>query len=67
MTKSEIRKLTDKAEAATEELRDALQELYDSRSEKWQESDAGTDLSEAIDEVDNAVSAFATVHGWLDQ
>lgn len=40
------------------DLRDKLQEKYDSRSSSWQEGDAGQQLSEDVSGLDNIVNSL---------
>lgn len=57
MNKTSIRDLIRRAEELAtdiETMRDDAQAEWDERSERWQESDKGTDAQEAIDQLDTA-------------
>lgn len=54
----DINKKADECRTALGELRDDQQEYYDSRSERWQESDAGLDLAQRIEEMDTHLEAL---------
>jgi hypothetical protein len=53
MTK-EIKAAQATALAALDALRDLMQERFDGKSERWQESEAGTDLEAQIETVEQA-------------
>lgn len=40
------------------EIQEKLQEQFDSKSEKWQESDAGEKASEEIEQLGDAIDAL---------
>ena len=44
------------AKELVEETKTSLQEFYDSHSERWQESDAASDVEDKIDTLDDVVS-----------
>lgn len=54
-TKTQIKKLAEKAEEACIDLRDALQEYLDDKSEGWIDGEAGEEWSGKIDAADQAV------------
>jgi hypothetical protein len=53
-----IVKLIDKADEALERLRDALQEHFDDKSERWQEGEAGDEWQQKIDAAEQALDAL---------
>ncbi len=59
--KARWRALHAQAQAALEALRDELQEVYDDRSENWQESDAGEEWNERLGVLDTAIEAVEAV------
>ncbi len=56
-TKKQIQALADAAEAACEVLRDTLQEFFDDKSDRWQESETGDEWQSLIDAADCAFEA----------
>jgi hypothetical protein len=52
------RALQARAQAALEALRDELQEVYDDRSEAWQESERGEEWQERLGALDSAIEAL---------
>ncbi len=58
MKAADLNKLIDKAEGAIEELRDALQEHFDDKSERWQEGEAGDEWQQKIDAAEQALDAL---------
>jgi phage host-nuclease inhibitor protein Gam len=66
MTKTEIRAAADVAQQSMEQLQAALQEFWDEKTEAWLESEAGTELGAAMDEVENGTLGIDSVYAWLD-
>jgi chromosome segregation ATPase len=54
------------AKELVEENKTALQEFFDSHSERWQESDAASDVEEKIDELDDIASELDGAYDALD-
>ena len=56
-----LNKLKTEIEAVLSELqrlKDKYQDLYDKRSERWQESEKGEECQEKIDHLDDAIFPF---------
>jgi len=47
--------------AELEEIKDKAEETFDSRSDKWQDSDAGITYGERINYMENALSNLESV------
>ena len=45
--------ILERAKAKIEDLKDSLQEVFDNRSDKWQESDKGSEAQDFIDFLDD--------------
>ncbi len=65
-----LRKLCDRASAITEELRVEAQDLQDTwedHSERWQESDRGQEIEDAIAAIQESVEDFDNARLELDE
>ena len=66
MNKSQQKRLNDIASAIElaksdlETLKDEIEEAYDGKSEKWQESEKGQEASQEKDNIENALSELET-------
>ena len=58
--------LLGEARSLLEGYRDRKQELFDEKSEKWQESDAGQALAEKIAEIDEIVASMEQIETDID-
>lgn len=45
--------ILERAKGKIEDLKDSLQEVFDNRSDKWQESDKGSEAQDFIDFLDD--------------
>lgn len=53
--------------AELEEKRDEAQDYFDSRSEKWQESEAASDMEAQIEGLSNAIDSLNEALTGMDQ
>jgi uncharacterized protein (UPF0335 family) len=53
--------------AEMQTILDAAQEVYDSKSERWQDSDAGQDAAEKISQLETAIETLGSAKDEIEE